>query len=105
MSRLYEIKCNEEQWIVKGSRDTGYEIVDKITFECYTISGDVIGIEQISYDEFLIHRRTMRDDWQILRLKLQGSTIVEYKHTFKHFDFLTDDIIIFDYEDSCSTYS
>ena len=28
--RLYEIKCNEEQWIIKGSRDSGYKIVNKI---------------------------------------------------------------------------
>ena len=99
--RLYDIKCNEEQWIVKGNRDSGYKLVHKTTFECYSISGDVIGIEQITDDAFLVYRRTMRDEWQILRLKLQGSTIVEYRHSFKQFSFLTNDIIIFDYEDTC----
>lgn len=99
--RLYEIKCNEEQWNIRGSRDEGYIIVNTRTFECYSIPGDVIGIEQITDDTFLIYRRTMRDEWQILRLKLQGSKLVEYKHNFKHFKFLTDDIIIFDYEDGC----
>ena len=98
--RLYEIKCNEEQWIVKGNRDNGYNLVHKTTFECHSISGDVIGIEQITDDAFLVYRRTMRDEYQILRLRLQGSTIVEYKHTFQSFNFLTDDIIIFDYEDT-----
>lgn len=98
--RLYGISYNENQWSVKGSRDSGYTIVNKITFESYSISGDVIGIEQLTDDTFLVHRRTMRDEWQILRLKLQGSQIVEYKHTFNHFEFLTDDIIIFDYQDS-----
>jgi len=99
--RLYEIKCNEDQWIVKGSRDHGYKIVHKKTFESYSIPGDVIGIEQINDDTFLVYRRTMRDEWQILRLKLQGSKIVEYEHKFRRFRFLTEDIIIFDYKDSC----
>lgn len=99
--RLYEIKCNEEQWSIKGSRDEGYIIVDKITFESYSIPGDVIGIEQITDDTFLIHRRTMRDEWQILRYKLQGTKFFEYKHEFNHFSFLTEDIIIFDYTDGC----
>ena len=79
MSRLYEIKCNEEQWIVKGTRDVGYKIVNKETFDSHSISGDIIGIEQITDDEFLVYRRIMRDKWQILRVKLQNAaTILEY---------------------------
>ena len=100
--RLYDISYNENQWSVKGSRDSGYTIVHKTTFEAYSISGDVIGIDQISDDEFLVHNRFMRDTWHIRRVKLKdGQLIIEYNHNFKYFNFLTDDIIIFDYKRSC----
>ena len=97
MRRLYEISCNEEQWCVKGNRDDGYTLVNRTTLNNYPISGDVIGIEQISDDTFLIYRRTMRDEWQINRVKLSdGKAIREYHHEFQHFNFLTEDVIIFD---------
>ncbi len=94
--RLYEISCNEEQWCVKGNRDDGYTLVNRTTLDSYSISGDVIGIEQISDDTFLVYRRTMRDEWQINRVKLSdGKVVREYHHEFQHFNFLTEDIIIF----------
>ena len=102
MRRLYGINCNEEQWCVKGDRDTGYNLVNKDTLESYSISGDVVGIEQITNNEFLVYRNYIRNDCQILRLRLQyGITNVEYHNEFKRFKFLTEDLIIFDYEDTC----
>lgn len=98
MRRLYEISCNEEQWCVKGNRDDGYTLVNRTTLDSYSIPGDVIGIEQISDDTFLVHRwRTMRDEWQIRRFRLSdGDIIGGYHHEFQHFNFLTEDVIIFD---------
>lgn len=99
MSRLYDISYNEEQWSITGSRDTGYTIINKTTFDSHRISGDVIGIEQVADDEFLVYRRIMRDEWQIFRFK---ADIVNHKihnlycKEFHHFNFLTEDIIIFD---------
>ena len=101
MMRLYEISCNKEQWCVKGNRDDGYTLVNRTTLDSYSISGDVIGIEQISDDTFLVYRRIMRDKWQINRVKLSdGETVREYHHEFQHFNFLTKDIIIFDKDKS-----
>lgn len=98
-SRLYDISYNEEQWSITGSRDTGYTVINKTTFDSHRISGDVIGIEQVTDDEFLVYRRIMRNKWQIFRFK---ADIVNHKiynlycKEFCSFDFLTDDIIIFD---------
>ncbi len=98
MKRLYGISCNEEQWCVKGNRDNGYKLVNRTTLDSYSISGNVIGIEQILDDTFLVYRqRFMRDDWQISREKLSdGKVIREYHHEFQYFNFLTEDVIIFD---------
>lgn len=99
MSRLYDISYNEDQWSIRGSRGTGYTIVNKITFHVCEIAGDVIGIEQMFDDEFLVYRRIMRDTWQILRIKINvsnGKISILYRKEFRQFDFLTEDIIIFD---------
>lgn len=99
MSRLYDISYNAEQWCIKGSRDTGYTILSKTTFDSCRLSGDIIGIEQVSDDEFLVYRRVMRDEWQIYRLKVDTVTHKTFKlycKEFRHFIFLTEDLIIFD---------
>lgn len=99
MSRLYSISYNEEQWNIRGSRNTGYTIVNKTTFDSHRISGDVIGIEQVTDDEFLVYRRIMRDEWQIFRFKtdvINHKMHILYHKEFRHFNFLTEDIIIFD---------
>lgn len=99
MSRLYDISYNEEQWNITGSRDTGYKLVNKKTFDSCSISGDIIGIEQVSDYEFLVHRRIMRDKWHIKRIKFDVSDHEVYElycKEFHKFHFLTEDIIIFD---------
>jgi len=107
--RLYEISYNEEQWSIKECRDGGYNIVNKSTYDSFHINDDVIGIEQISDYIFLIHRQVMRDEWQIYRLNLtDGQYNVDFLHNFNdYFCFLTEDLIIFDYESStdCTVYS
>lgn len=99
MSRLYEISYDKSQWSIRGSRDTGYQIVNKRNFDSCVLHGDVIGIEQISDNEFLIYRRIMRDKWQIVRFKFDETNHTVYKSyckNFSEFDFLTEDTIIFD---------
>lgn len=105
MSRLYDISYNDSQWKITGSRDTGYTLINKIAFNSCRISGDVIGIEQVTDDEFLIYRRIMRDEWQIYRFK--ADTVNQqicnlYCKEFRHFDFLTEDLIIFDKDNHVS---
>lgn len=99
MSRLYGISYDKSKWSIRGSRDTGYRIVNKNSFDSYTLRGDIIGIEQISDDEFLVYRRVMRDEWQIVRLKFDTNTHEVYQlycKKFCHFNFLNEDTIIFD---------
>lgn len=97
MSRLYEISYNREQWVIKGSRNNGYTLVNKETFDSFALTGDVIGIEQILNDTFLIYRRIQRSRWQIYRLKTIGDkSILEFKQDFEHFYFLSNDTILFD---------
>lgn len=99
MSRLYEISYDKNQWSIRGNRDTGYRIVNKTNFASCALNGDVIGIEQITKNEFLVYRRIMRDKWQIVRLKFDTTSRQVsrlYVKEFRHFDFLTEDTIIFD---------
>ncbi len=99
MSRLYEISYDKNQWSIKGSRDSGYQIVNKKNFDAYALYGDIIGIEQISDDEFLVFSRIMRNKWQIARLKFDTNTHKAYqlyRKEFCHFNFLNEDTIIFD---------
>ena len=111
MSRLYGISYNDQQWCVKGSREDGYTLINKTTFDSYSIRGDVIGIEQITDDEFLVYRLISWDEWepgnsyQIARILLKGrEAVVTFEYTFyHHFHFLTEDIIIFD--DAALLYS
>lgn len=103
MSRLYEISYNKNQWEVQGNRNTRYTLVNKKTLESYCIPGDVIGIEQITDDEFLVYRIIFRDEYepgdryQIAQIKLKNSIInFMYCHDFyNRFGFLTKDTIIF----------
>lgn len=99
MSRLYDISYNDNQWKITGSRDTGYTIIHRIALVSFKILGDIIGIEQIADEEFLVYRRIMRDEWQIIRFKfdIQKDKVYSlYQKEFRHFDFLTEDLIIFD---------
>lgn len=102
MSRLYEISYDKSQWSIRGSRDTGYRIVNKKNYDSCTLRGDIIGIEQVSDDEFLVYRRIMRDKWQIVRFKFDTNThevCQVYCKEFRHFRFLNEDTLIFDKDD------
>ena len=98
MSRLYDITYNKEQWVCKGSRNFGgYTFVNKKTFDSYSIAGDVIGIEQLEDNSFLIYRRIMREEWQISRVVFNSCrSCLIFSENFKNFYFLSEDTILFD---------
>ena len=97
MSKLYDISYNKRQWHITGSRETKYLLINISTRKSYVACGDIIGIYQISDDEFLIHRRIERYIWQILRVKYSDSdSKITFKKSFENFCFLTDDTILFD---------
>lgn len=99
--KLYGISCNENQWKITGSRENGFLIVNKETYKGYNIKGDVIGINQIGENTFLVYRRTMRSEWAIDRYRLEdGESILEYGKRFQKCNFITEDKLIFDWESS-----
>ncbi len=99
MSRLYDITYNEKQWVCKGSRKSGsFTFVNQKTFDSYRIYGDIIGIEQLDDNSFLVYRRIMRDTWQISRVVFNSehSSSPIFSEDFKNFYFLSEDTILFD---------
>ena len=97
MSKLYEISYNKRQWNITGSRETKYILLNLSTNKGYVACGDIIGICQVTDDEFLIHRRIQRYKWQILRVQFKDDdSKVLFSKDFEHFYFLTDDTILFD---------
>lgn len=102
MSRLYDISYDKEKWVFNVC-DNGYQIVRKETFNSYFIGGDIIGIEQVTDDAFLVYRKIVRDAWEIARIKLTPTKkVFEYNCFFRKFYFLTEDTIIFDKDSSVS---
>ena len=102
MSRLYDRTYDESKWKITDHRfvvglDEGFVLTNLSTHRDFIIPGDIIGVEQISDDTFLIHQRIKRHLFEIHRLKLLGSDRkLEFSVHFKKFHFLTDDTILFD---------
>ena len=94
--RLYGLFYNVEQWDITEGEDT-LIFFNKATNTTLKLSGDIIGLEQITDSTFLIHQRIANYDWQIARVKFENGTFIEeFKQKFHDFDFLTDDTIMFD---------
>lgn len=104
MIKLYEINYNENQWNIKPIRNSGYKFVNKKTHKKYKLCDNIIGITQVTDDEFLIYSIIGYDEWQpddkrrIARVSLKSSKpVVMFKHDFYHFyHFLNEDLILFD---------
>lgn len=108
MSRLYEITYNKKYWTIKGNRSNGYRFVRKAQFCNYFLYGDIIGIEQITDDSFLVYSKISYKEWALTRWHLyDGNKVEEYSHRFKDFDFLNENIIIFNKNSvsSCKLYN
>ena len=102
MSRLYDRTYDESKWKITDHQfvvglDEGFVLTNLSTHRDFIIPGDIIGVEQISDDTFLIHHRIRRDEFEIYRFNLSGSVPKqEFCQSFESFDFLTDDTILFD---------
>lgn len=97
---LYNITYDHEQWDIQGSRDTSYHIRNLKNNHIFQINGDIIGISQVTYDEFLVYRRIMLDTWQIVRFQFteSGHRNIVFKKEFRHFYILSEKTILFDTE-------
>ena len=108
MYKLYDIVYDENVWNIKGDSDNGYIISKNESLESHRLKGNIIGINQVTNNSYLIYYKVMRDKWKVIRLKLvKGGKIIEYVHRFRDFDFISDDLILFDrnYVQSTTLYS
>jgi len=109
MSRLYDAKVDEKRWKVvkidngKDNYDS-YKLVDKKNEEIYYFRY-IIGLEQVSENEFLVFRRANYDDFEISRYKLQESEFIKtFSKRFSQFYFISDDRILFTYWGNTGPY-
>lgn len=97
MGKFYDIMYDEKVWSIKGDKENGYRISKNGTYESHFLKGNIVGIYQVTNNSFLIYYKVMRDKWKVIRLRLvKGGKIIEYVHRFNEFDFITDDLILFD---------
>ena len=107
MSRLYGIKADEKRWEFIEIDNTNYHIyklIDKEKKDVYYFN-NVIGIEQVALDEFLVYRKVNYEDFEISRYKLQNSTFdILFTKRFNQFHFINDDRIMFTYWGNTGPY-
>ncbi len=74
-----------------------YKIIDMEKEEIYYLN-HIIGVEQVTDDEFLIYKRANRDEFEIVRYKLQNSEFYKlFDKKIGDFYFISDDRIMFIY--------
>lgn len=102
--KLHEISLNVKEWEVwkiNGNQEFGYYFVEKKRRNGYFLEGNIIGINQIGENTFLIYRRSSADEWAIDRYRFKNEEkILEYSHRFENVAFITEDKLIFDYNAS-----
>ena len=100
MGRLYEAKVDEKRWkIVETDNEYyhSYKLIDKEKEEIYYLY-HIIGVEQVAEDEFLIYKRANRDEFEIVRYKLQNSEFYKlFDKNIGDFYFISDDRIMLMY--------
>ena len=98
MSRLCGVKVDEKRWEIfeiDNEYYHSYKLIDKDKKRSYYLN-HIIGIEQVTDDEFLVCRRANSDDFEIGRYKLQNSTINQlFAKRFDQFYFISNDRIMF----------
>ncbi len=96
MSRLKGFSYNEELWDIKRN-SSSLTIKDKMNDLSYEIQGEIIAIEEISGDTFLILKKVLNSN-DILFVKFivcNGVIFTAFSKYIKSLDFLSEDLIIF----------
>lgn len=100
MSRLYGVKVDEKRWKITEIDNIDYhtyKLINKEKEEIYILK-HIIGLEQITEDEFLVYDRYNRDSFRIARYKAENSCLIKlFEKTFSYFYFITEDRILFAY--------
>lgn len=107
MNKLYETNVDENRWkVIEISNKCfhTYRIVDKENDNTYFLN-NVIGVEQVTDDEFLVYKKYNWDEYIIERFKFENSKRIKmFERKFNHFEFITDDRILFLYCDRSARY-
>lgn len=107
MSRLHEAKVDEKRWIIIETDNKSYhtyKLVDKEKDDIYFFR-NIIGLEQVGEDEFLVFDRYNWDEFRISRYKAENSKLYKlFEGKFNRFHFITDDKILFMYYDNSGSY-
>ena len=107
MSRLYGTKINNDRWDIieiDNMNYHSYKLIDKKYNNTYFLN-HIIGIEQVTDDEFLIFKRVNFDDFEIIRYKMINSQPINiFSKSFNRFSFITDDRILFSYWGNTGPY-
>lgn len=100
MSRLYEAKVDEKRWKIIETNNKNYhtyKLIDKEKEKIYFLR-NIIGVEQVTEDEFLVYDRYNKDQFRIVRYKAENSNLTKlFEGKFNCFNFITDDRILFVY--------
>lgn len=107
MSTLYGTKVDESRWNiieVDSSNYHSYNLVDKESLEIYYLK-NIIGIEQVAEDEFLVYDKFNEDAFRIVRYRVEKTGLVKMLEAkFSCFYFITDDRILFTNWDNLGGY-
>lgn len=107
MSRLYEAKVDEKRWkIIEIDNENyhTYKLIDNEQKEIYFLR-QIIGVEQVTEDEFLVYSRYDLNEFRIARYKAENSRLNQiFEVKFSRFHFITDDRILFVHWDNSSKY-
>ena len=107
MNRLYGVKVDENRWKINeydNSYYHSYQLIDKKTNNIYFLN-HIIGVEQVTDDEFLVFKRANHDYFEIIRYKLDNLKLIEvFSKRFSQFEFITDDRILFTYWGNAGPY-
>lgn len=98
MSRLYGVNVDETRYEIKELDNTNYhtyKMIDKEKNDKYYFR-NIIGLDQVGEEEFLIYDRFYREYFRIRRVKANlGELTLLFEKDFNHFSFITDDRILF----------
>ena len=107
MSRLYGTKINNDRWDIieiDNKNYHSYKLIDKKYNNTYFLN-HIIGIEQVTDDEFLVFKNINFDDFEIIRYKMVNSQPMNiFSKSFNRFSFITDDRILFSYWGNTGPY-
>ena len=97
MGKLYDFNIDRLQWVIKNPAPSQYIFQNLLSSDSIVIESDIYGIEQISYDTFLINRFLSSKRNELIRIRITGSLFFEeFRISFSEFYFYSDHIIVFD---------